>query len=317
LIVQIVDALSDVLSMLNVSSVLSSRFEGRGKWAFRFPSYASQIKFGCVLSGRLQLSAEGVRAPVSLEAGDFYLLTNGRPFCTTTDPGRAFQDGPRTYRRHRGADGVVLYGGAGSLVALASGRFTFDGEASELLLRHLPPLIHLSAADPGSRPLATLLDLLRWETSDAGPGASIARTSIATLVLVQALRIFLSNSQRPEGWLGAMADRRIGIALSSMHGDLAHRWTVESLASAAGMSRTGFAVHFKRLTGATPLDYLSGWRMTIARGALKNGNESISAIAERVGYQSDTAFSAAFKRATGQSPGRFKSAARAREDLQV
>jgi AraC-like DNA-binding protein len=81
---------------------------------------------------------------------------------------------------------------------------------------------------------------------------------------------------------------------------------VESLASAAGMSRTAFAVRFKQLVGLPPLDYLSGWRMTVARNALRKGDESMVDIAERIGYQSDTAFSAAFKRATGTSPGRFR-----------
>jgi AraC-like DNA-binding protein len=120
------------------------------------------------------------------------------------------------------------------------------------------------------------------------------------------LRIFLSNTPQPEGWLGAMADPRVGAALSSLHGDLAHRWTVESLAAAAGMSRTAFAVRFKSPTGTTPLDYLRVWRMTVARSALKDSDEAIAGIAERVGYLSDTAFSAAFKRQTGQSPGRFR-----------
>src|ERR1700712_2175056 len=96
------DPLSDVLSMLKVSSLLSSRFEARGAWALRFPSYPSQIKFGGVLSGRLQIWIEGTRTPVALEAGDFFLLTNGKPFRTATDPTRAFADGPALHRRPRG-----------------------------------------------------------------------------------------------------------------------------------------------------------------------------------------------------------------------
>ena len=308
------DPLSDVLSMLKVTSLLSSRFEARGGWALRFPSYASQIKFGGVLSGRLQIWIEGTRAPVALEEGDFFLLTNGQPFRTATDPTRAFEDGPATHRRHRGPDGVVRLGDEGPLVSLVSGRFTFEGEVGDLLLRHLPPLIHLRADDPGCAPLASLLELLRLEVSDTRPGASVARTSLAAMVLVQTLRIFLNNTPQPEGWLGAMADARIGAALSRLHGDLAHRWTVESLATAAGMSRTAFAVRFKQLTGTTPLDYLSAWRMTVARGALRASDEAIAGIAERVGYLSDTAFSAAFKRQTGQSPGRFRSRWHARAE---
>jgi AraC-like DNA-binding protein len=91
-----------------------------------------------------------------------------------------------------------------------------------------------------------------------------------------------------------------------MHADLAHSWTVQSLANVAGMSRTAFAVRFKELVGTTPLDYLNGWRMRVARQALTESDERLARVAERVGYLSETAFSAAFKRVTGQSPGRFR-----------
>ena len=308
------DPLSDVLSMLTVSSTLSSRFEARGRWAFRYPPYASHIKLGGVLAGRLRLDVEGASAPVTLDTGDFYLLTNGLPFEASSDPPGPRQDGVQLHRDHRGPDGVLRFDGQdpdSGMVVMASGRFTLAGEASELLLRHLPPLIHLRASDPGAQPLVGLLDLLRWETAELRPGATVARTNLAALVLVQALRVHLANAPQPEGWLGAMADARIGTALSCMHGDIARPWTVERLAQSAGMSRTAFAVRFKALTGSTPLDYLGGWRMTVARSALRHGDEGIARIAERVGYQSETAFSAAFKRENGESPGRFRVRVRA------
>ncbi|MGN8080617.1 AraC family transcriptional regulator [Variovorax sp. 22077] len=308
------DPLSDVLSMLTVNSTLSSRFEGRGRWAFRYPHYDSHIKLGGVLTGRVRLQIENKGPAVLLETGDFYLLTNGQPFTSSSDPPGPVQDGMQVSRDHRGPDGVLRYDGRGAgdaePVSMASGRFTLDSEAGELLLRHLPPLIHLRASDPGARPLVGLLDLLGWETAEMRPGASIARTNLASLVLVQALRVYLANAPQPEGWLGAMADARIGQALSRMHGDIAHPWTVERLAQSAGMSRTAFAVRFKSLTGSTPLDYLGGWRMTVARNALRHSDEAIARIAERIGYQSETAFSAAFRRMVGESPGRFRTLSR-------
>ena len=308
------DPLSDVLSMLTVSSTLSSRFEARGRWAFRYSQYASHIKLGCVLTGRFQLHVDGAAVPVVLEAGDFFLLTNGLPFSASSDPPGPLRDGTQLNRDHRGPDGVLRYDGQGAqdgpLVVLASGRFALTGEAGELLLRHLPPLSHLRASDPGATPLRGLLDLLGWETAEPRPGASIAQTHLAALVLVQALRVHLANAPQPEGWLGAMTDARIGEALSRMHGDIAQPWTVERLAQSAGMSRTAFAVRFKTLTGTTPLDYLGGWRMTVARNALRHSDEAIARIAERIGYQSETAFSAAFRRMVGESPGRFRTLSR-------
>ena len=293
------DPLSDVLAMLTVSSTLSSRFEARGRWAFRYGHYASHIKLGCVLEGRFHIEVEGAAAPVMLEAGDFFLLTNGLPFSAASDPPGPLQDGTRLSREQRGPDGVLRHDGLdasdATRVVLASGRFALSGEAGELLLRHLPPLIHLRASDPGARPLEGLLDLMGWETAELRPGSTLARTNLAALVLVQALRVHLANAPQPEGWLGAMTDARIGTALSRMHADIAQPWTVERLARTASMSRTAFALRFKALTGSTPLDYLGGWRMTVARHALRHGDEGIARIAERVGYQSETAFSAAFQ----------------------
>ncbi|HWL88232.1 MAG TPA: AraC family transcriptional regulator [Polyangiaceae bacterium] len=306
------DALSEVLSMLRVSSVLSSRFEGRGAWAFRFPAY-KHIKFGGVLSGRFHLWVEGSKTPpLLLEEGDFYMLTDGRPFCSASKPDLPPRDGPPIYRAIRGKDGIVRYQGDGdlALVSLASGRFTFENDVTEILLRHLPPLIHLRAADFGSHALSRILDLLKWETGELHPGADVARSSLAALVLVHVLRTYLASTPQPQGWLGALSDAKIGSALSMMHARPGERWTIESLASAVGMSRTAFASRFRSQVGSAPLEYLSRWRMTIACTALKHSDESLVDIASRTGYLSDTAFSIAFKRWTGQSPGRFRAESR-------
>jgi AraC-like DNA-binding protein len=304
------DPLFDILSLLKVKSTLSSRLEARGRFAFVYPGY-SHVKFGAVLAGRFQLCIEGAPPSTIFEAGDFYMLTGGQPFRLASDPDVTPQDGQRMVARHRDPDGVVRYGASGELVALASGGFVFDdhrggGEISSLLLRHLPPLIRLKGDHAGARALSSVLKLLALETGEVRPGAEVARESLATLVLVQMLRVYLEQAEHPEGWLGAMADLRIGAALSRLHGDLGRRWTVESLAAEAGMSRTAFASRFKRLVGSPPLDYLGRWRMIVARTALQAGEEAIAAIAGRIGYQSETAFSTAFKRATGESPGRFR-----------
>jgi AraC-like DNA-binding protein len=263
------DPLSDVLATLTLSSTLSSRFEGRGDWALRFPAYR-HMKFGGVLAGGFQLWVDGEPQPVRLKVGDFYLLTNGMPFVSASsrsaDPRRRAEDGPQAYRRHRDGHGIVRLDGRGAGV---------DAAVS---------------------------------------GVSLAKGGLATLVLVHALRAYLGASQPPEGWLGAIADPRVGAALAALHEDPAQRWTVERLARTAGMSRTAFALRFKQLAGATPLDYLARWRMTLARRALRHSDEAIAGIAERVGYLSDTAFSSAFKRATGQSPARFRAESRTGAD---
>jgi AraC-like DNA-binding protein len=305
------DALSDVLGTLKLASSVSSRFEGRGRWACRFAGHPGQIKFGNVVQGRLRVQLEGEREASVFETGDFYLLTTERSFISSSLPAGAVEDGPVAYAGARGPDGVVRYGREGDLVVLRNGRFAFEGEASRLLLQHLPPLVKLRAGSPGTQALAGVLELLGGEEDATRPGAAIARSSLATLVLVQALRLHLASTPQPAGWLAAVADPRLGRALAALHGDLRRPWTVESLAREAGLSRTAFAVRFRERVGSPPLDYLTHWRMTVARGLLAEGGLPVATVAERVGYQSDTAFSAAFKRATGASPARFRDAANA------
>lgn len=303
------DAFSEVISILRVQSAVSSRFEARGQWAFRFPSYR-HLKFGLVIRGQLHLRMEGDKETQVIDEGDFYLLTSGQPFISASDPTCMPLDGPKTYATTRGSDGVVRFDGPGSIapVVLASGRFVFEDDPSSLLLTQLPPLIHLRACEISTHALSHVLALLRMETDLERPAADVAKSGLATLVFVHALRAFMELSDGPIGWLGALADSRIGAALSLMHGRPAQRWTVEELAVNVGMSRTAFAQRFRARVGSAPLEYLQAWRMSLAKSALTHSSESITQIAERVGYQSDTAFSIAFKRSTGISPGRYRQA---------
>jgi AraC-like DNA-binding protein len=312
------DALSDVLSMLRVSSALSSRFEGSGAWAFRFPAF-EHIKFGAVVTGRLHLWLEDSNDVLALEQGDFYLLTTGQPFCSASDPTRPAVDGPAAYHAVRSSDGVVrVRGDAEGMfphVSLASGRFAFEDDAGDVLLRHLPPLIHLKEGEAGTAALTHLLALLGEETGALQPGTDIARAGLAALVLVNALRVYLRRTPAPMGWLGALSDTRVGHSLSLMHSQPGHRWTLQELAASVNMSRTAFATHFRKLVGCAPMDYLNRWRMAVARAALRHSDESLAVIADRIGYLSDTAFSIAFKRLTGESPGRFRSRALAESSM--
>lgn len=302
------DPLSDVLSLLKVDSVLSARFEGYGSWAMHFPAYR-HIKFGAVVEGAFWLWCEGTVAPSKFERGDFYLLTNGSPYCTASDLTEKPKDGRQIFDANKGADRVVRYGQGTEKVVVTGGRFTFDDDVSHLLLSQLPPLIHLPATSPYSTSLKAVLGLLADETETIRPGDAISATSIANLVLVHTLRAHVAAMPFNTGWFGAIRDKQIGAALSLMHGDIAKRWTVNELASTIGMSRTIFAQRFKKFVGFAPLDYLLRWRMTVAGQELKSG-KSLSKVADSVGYSSETAFNSAFKRITGESPGRYRTGAK-------
>lgn len=126
--------------------------------------------------------------------------------------------------------------------------------------------------------------------------------SIANIVLVNILRAHLAASPRSAGWPGALSVPRIGSAPGMVHEEIARRWKVEELASKVGMSRTAFIERFKDLVGLPPVEYLIRWRMTIARDALKTGNDNLSSIAAAVGYASETTFVRLSKRCLVRAP---------------
>ena len=300
------DPLSDVFSLLRVERVLASQLEVRGPWAMRFTGLR-HIKFAGVLEGSFWLWFEDGTPPLRLEAGDFFLLTRGQTYCTGSDPTLDAVDGREMLSRCFDPDGVVRFGDEGERVSASGGRFIFADDTSDQLLKLLPPIVHVPAASESAASLRAVLELMRLESQTERPGAPVAAASLANMVLIQIFRAHLASGTPTPGWLGSLGDPKIGVALGLMHADIARPWKVADLARAVAMSRTAFAERFKSLVGVPPLTYLTGWRMAVASYALKTGDKSLSAIAESVGYGSDVAFSSAFRRATGRSPGRSRS----------
>jgi AraC-like DNA-binding protein len=303
------DPLSDVLSLLKVESVLSARFEASGSWVLRFPAYR-HLKFGDMLEGSRWVWIDQVTEPVKVGPGDFYLLTDGRPYCLASDLEAKVVDFPEVLAGSLGDDRIVRYGRGGTRTVGTGGRFTFDDETSRLLLDALPAFIHIRADSPHAAALRSVRDLIGFETEMVRPGGAAVAGSLANIVLVNILRAYLAEESRPMGWLGALTDAHIGPTLGMMHAEIARRWKVEDLAAEAGMSRTAFAERFKALVGVPPLEYLIRWRMTIARNALKADNEGLATIAAGIGYASETAFSSAFKNMFGVSPGQYRTQVR-------
>lgn len=138
---------------------------------------------------------------------------------------------------------------------------------------------------------------------EAQPGGVLVAQHLAHMMLVQALRLYLSGlAGRHVGWLFALADPQLAEAIGAMHAEPGTRWTLPALAQKAGMSRLSFARGFKATVGTSPLDYLTRWRMLLAGTRLIEGNQPVSSIAASLGYDSDSAFSTAFKRVMECSP---------------
>ncbi|MBR1159427.1 AraC family transcriptional regulator [Bradyrhizobium elkanii] len=295
------DALSDVLSLLKLRSYVSGGFDARGDWAISFGPHDG-IKFHAVVTGSCWISVEG-ESPVQVRAGECFLLPRGRPFQIASDlsvePVHVSQILPPKPNGR-----ILTYNGGGDYLSIG-GYFTLSEGQSELLLNVLPPLLHIRDP-PGSATLNWCVERMRQELLEGQPGDFIIAQQLATIVLVQALRLYLSDRTTEEaGWLSALADKRLRAAIAAMHGAPGQRWTLETLAREAGMSRTAFAVTFKERVGFSPMDYLTRWRMMQAADRLTSTRQSLAEIGLALGYESEKSFSTAFKRVMNCSPRQY------------
>ena len=293
------DPLSSVFSLIKIHNQWAGEFSWGPHWCLSFGAYPG-IRIYAVLEGECFLSVEGVADPVHGKAGDCLLLPSGRPFTVGSDlalPSLSIEavTPEREVVLPMVADADVTFRGVG-------GYFTFDGKHGQFLTRVLPPILHVRKE--GDRAvLRWILERLGQELRLRQPGGTLAMQQLATLLLVQALRVHLEGGVGlGTGWFFALADERMCAAITAMHDKPAYRWTLDSLSKAAGMSRTSFAVQFRKMVGKAPLEYLTEWRMLLASDLLANPSNSLADIAEQLGYGSESALSTAFKRTMGCSP---------------
>jgi AraC-like DNA-binding protein len=188
---------------------------------------------------------------------------------------------------------------------LVGGHFVFNGRHTSILLEALPPISHVHK-ESDRESLRWSLEKLVQELKERRPGCVLIAQHMAHMMLVQALRLVLAEEEsNGVGWLYALADPQIGGAIGALHSDPAQRWTLETLAQHVGMSRSTLALKFKQTVGASPMEYLTRWRMLLAGDRLVHSSQPVSVIAQALGYESDSAFSTAFKRVMGCSPRQY------------
>jgi AraC-like DNA-binding protein len=295
------DPLSDVLSLLKPRSYSSGGFEVSGDMSIQWPKH-SGIKCYAMVSGQCWLSVEGVPDPVLLAAGDCFLLPRGLPFSLSTDLSLKPVDFQAFLTALR--NGELSRNGGGERY-IVGGHFILTDSHAEILLKSLPPIVHIRK-ESDKAAMRWSLERMKEELRDPQPGGSLIAQQLAYMMLIQALRLHLAEGANGGvGWLFALADKQMSAAITSMHDDPGHPWTLQKLAERVGMSRSIFALTFKETVGATPMEYLTRWRMMLAGDRLKNCEDSISVIASSLGYESESAFCKAFKRIMGCSPRQY------------
>lgn len=297
------DPLAAAIDLLRPLAVEETSLHAAGPWAVGF-EMGHHVELGVVARGQCWLTMDG-GDPVLLREGDFYLLSTPAPYvlasAVTEEPvnATALWGGPARGAAHIGpTDSEDTY--------LCGGHFSFDDANARLLLDLLPPLVHVRADDPRGALLTHLSALLVAEVESTDLGSALALDHLTQTLFIHMLRAHAKSLHQPAGWLAAANDDGIGTALRAMHADIAHRWTLQELAALSHMSRSTFAATFKSRVGTAPLEYLIQWRMNVARDALRRRSMSIAALALAVGYESESAFSTAFRRVVGASPATFR-----------
>ena len=300
------DPLSDILSLLKPRSYISAGFDAGGQWSVQFAIQNALIKCYAVISGECWLSVESVAEPVRLKAGDCFVLPSGRPFRLASDLALPPVDAGTIFPPAR-EGGVVTLNGGGDFYIVGS-RFAVSGDHSAMLLRMLPPIVHI-IKESDQAALRWSVERMMQELRERQPGGFLIAQHLAHMMLVQALRLHLAEGLTSGvGWFFALADQQMSAALSAIHDDPAHRWTLPELAQRAAMSRSTFALKFKECVGETPMEYLTRWRMLLAADRLANSSDPISSIALSLGYESESAFSTAFKRVMSHAPRQYAQA---------
>ncbi|MEV3904957.1 AraC family transcriptional regulator [Mycobacterium sp. NPDC050551] len=287
----------ELLALLRPEAVLSKVIDGAGSWGVRKPRYGDPA-FCVMLQGTCVLEADGLDA-IDLHDGDFLLLPETPGFTLSASRGvepvpTPLDHGRRT--RHGGASEPVT-------MRMLGGYFRVDPTNGPLLVPLLPPAVLVRRDEPGSARLSRIVELIAEEADGESPCRETILQRLVEVLLMEAIRIAptpVDGEQR--GLIAGLSDSVLAPALTQLHADLARGWTVQHLARAASVSRAVFAQRFADIVGMPPMQYVLQWRLATARELLRSGRLSTAQIAQRVGYQSPTAFSTAFARHTGCTP---------------
>ena len=302
------DPLGETLHLLRLTGTLYCRGEFTAPFSVEIPKLEGMMSFIVLTSGRCWLQIRG-SSPLLLEQGSLTLIPHALPHVISSDPdlrADALFDLP--IRKISERYESLTHGGGGELTRTMYGVVRFDCVAAQHLLRLLPETIRIDAWDGDADGwLHSTLRFISSEAASLKPGGETVITRLADIVVIQAIRSWLERApEADQGWLAALRDPRIGRALALIHRSPERDWSVEKLAAESAMSRSAFSARFTEMVGMSPGRYTTGWRLQIARRRLLDGEASVAQIAGELGYQSEAAFSRAFKRQFQVTPGSLR-----------
>lgn len=325
------DPLSDVLRSVRLRGSVFFHVSCRDQWSayaphsnemapILMPGAEHVIEYHLFVKGEGWVAVDG-EPPLRMREGDIVMLPHGNAHVVSSAPGVEpapegdwlfrMRDDPKpipiTYRGGMFEAGTGLPPDDASTVILC-GFIACDLKPFNPLINALPKLLHLSAEAVGDW-VAPMLQQAASESLERRPGRAALLQRVSEMVFVDGARRYLDSlPEEAQGWLGALRDRQVGRAITLMHSNPAEPWTLEELGRRAGISRSALHERFVALTGLAPMQYLTNWRMQCGARLLRESHASVAAVALEVGYDSEAAFSRAFKRATEMPPGAWRRA---------
>ena len=312
------DALSDVLRAVRLSGAFFFDVHARAPWVAEtpqgrsvvdamFPGADHLISYHLLMEGSCWIELEG-ESPIKLNAGDIIVLPHGDTHVLTSVLGMRKSPQMSMYRRPD-AGGVLpskiqVGADSGEPAHFVCGFLGCDSRPYNPLLTALPKTIHVSNQTSGA-----LGEYFKFALAESKHrmGGECMLGRISELMFVDVVRRYLETQPADRNnWLSGLRDQYVGRALMALHADPSRDWNLELLATEAALSRSAFAERFTQFVGQPPMQYLANWRMQLATNYLRGGNESVASIANRVGYDSEAAFSRAFKKVLGTPPSEWR-----------
>jgi AraC-like DNA-binding protein/mannose-6-phosphate isomerase-like protein (cupin superfamily) len=297
---------SSPLRELRMSSVFYTHSTMKQPWGIKMPSIPSSTMFHLILNGEATVSVAGVQ--VSLEAGDFILLPRGTGHeivdVNNTTASDLFENEIERVTEHYER---LKTKGNGDTTTSLCGTVLFENEVTTSIISAMPDFILIKAKSKEHETIKSMVQAIRRETQHEDYGSGLVVSKLADVLILQCIRAWIKEvSEENQSWIVAHTDKRLSRAMKLIHSDTAASIDIETLAEISGMSRTSFIEYFKKRVGQTPKKYITNWRLSLARERLLHGNIAVLNIALDVGYQSEAAFSRAYKAKFGEPPSTTK-----------
>lgn len=315
------DALSDILKVARLSGGVFFNAEFSAPWCiaaqmapeFCTPFLAAAdhlIPYHYVVGGEMQLGLPGQQSRrlrsgevVLFPGNDFHLIGSDVGLPPVSAAAVILADGKQIAR-------TVRHGGGGDVAHMVCGYLGCDGDLIRPIASNLPPSLILKVDDtPAADWIRSTFQYAAHEVADGQTGSTAVLSKLSELLFVEAVQHYVrSMPDGQTGWLAGLRDPAVSRALALMHANMARPWSVDELAREAGLSRSGLAERFTRVIGVAPMHYLADWRLRVAGQKLRDSAEPLVRIAEQAGYESEAAFSRAFKRKFGAAPAAWRRA---------